>query len=140
MKYLLSRDYLVVSDWAAYSVGRWFTRDGVDPCTGASAGGGGRRNGSSSSSSSGRLTPRSSLLFDVGASVWDSGSGGPSQQYFVGQMQQQCLEVVGMSAWEAAGIDPLVVWSKVRRLCRVWVEWCGEGGVGWRWVYVGVGG
>jgi hypothetical protein len=56
---------------------------------------------------------RAALYFDVGASTFNDGPGGPSQSYFLSQMRAQCLRVDGVFAWEAKTEDPANVWAQV---------------------------
>ena len=57
--------------------------------------------------------PRTALYFDVGASTWKDGEGGPSQPYFVSWIQKNCLEVRGILAWEGVKADPAKVWALI---------------------------
>lgn len=93
--YLVSREYLVTSDWAAQNVG--------NPPNSPSG--------------------RQAYYFDVGASTWNSGLGGPSQPYFLDQIEQQCLSVSGMFAWEATPTSPEVVWSQIPGRLRPSYRW-----------------
>jgi hypothetical protein len=40
------------------------------------------------------------------------------QPYFVDQIEQQCLKVEGLFAWEAVPTSSDLIWSQVRCQCR----------------------
>ena len=52
-------------------------------------------------------------LFDVGASVYDSGLGGDSQKWFVENYRRKGIEFDHIYGWEAETIDPLEQWNSV---------------------------
>ncbi len=62
------------------------------------------------------------LYFDVGASTFNDGKGGPSQGYFMEWIRQQCLNITGIFAWEAQTVESNSVWQQIpgssrTRLC-----------------------
>jgi hypothetical protein len=52
-------------------------------------------------------------FFDAGASLWDSGDGGPSQSWFYNVYKNNCLNFTDMFAWEKTPQDPYVVFDKI---------------------------
>ena len=52
-------------------------------------------------------------MFDVGASVYDSGLGGDSQKWFVENYRRKGIEFDHIYGWEAETIDPLEQWNSV---------------------------
>jgi hypothetical protein len=51
--------------------------------------------------------------FDLGASLYNSGSGGSSQDWFVETYEQRGIRWDGIFAWEVAQQDPATVWSRI---------------------------
>ena len=98
---MVARDYLVFDRWAAVNVG---TRP-LSP-EGANAGGCGDYG-------------LHAFLFDVGASTYLSGLGGPSQPYFVDWIRSSpCLALKGVYAWEAnASISTAAAWDEIPGVC-----------------------
>ena len=59
------------------------------------------------------LERRNALYFDVGASTFNQGYGGPSQGYFLQWIRQQCLNITDIYAWEAKAVPSEDVWAQV---------------------------
>jgi hypothetical protein len=56
-----------------------------------------------------------SYLFDLGASLYNSGAGGASQQWFVETYESRGVSWDGIFAWEASVYPPDQLWSLVPR-------------------------
>ncbi len=98
---LIRRDYIVMDRWATVHAGA--------PWRSVAAGVSSQEMGVVSQQPAARTT----LLFDVGASTWREGSGGPSQPYFVDWLQKHCLTIRGIFAWEAVHTSPSVVFDQL---------------------------
>ena len=102
--FLLAREYLVFDAWASASVGRGVPAlhqqqdRAVLPAV-----------------------PNRALLFDVGASTYRTGLGGPSQPYFVEWIRSSpCLALTGVYAWEAnPRYHTPTLWEEVPGTARV---------------------
>ena len=56
--------------------------------------------------------PRS-YYFDLGASLYNSGAGGPSQKWFVETYEKRGIQWDGIFAWEMEPLDPKTVWGLI---------------------------
>jgi hypothetical protein len=93
--YMLVRDYIVFDAWSSsFAMAPPAPAIGVSP-TAIDA------------------QSRRAFYFDVGASTWNEGGGGPSQPYFSSWIQRQCFEMSGIYAWEARDAAPKDVWSQL---------------------------
>ncbi len=50
-------------------------------------------------------------------------AGGPSQPYFVEQLEKQCLELAGVFAWEVTFASPDVVWREIPGYLKSRYRW-----------------
>ena len=53
------------------------------------------------------------FYFDIGASTYTSGSGGPSQKYFVEVYKALGITFDRMFLWEAAHVDPVALFAEL---------------------------
>ena len=91
-----SKEYFVVDPWHLHNVARSFVvRPGEKPLV----------VGSPLRS----LEQPRYLYFDVGASTWLRGAGGPSMPFFVGLVENRCAKLDGIWGWEVAQENPQYV-------------------------------
>ena len=90
-----SKEYLLVDPWYVHNVGPAFSVKAGDHSLAVS-----------DHASLPLATPQRFFIFDVGASTWSSGAGGPSQPFFTGVIEDRCGHIDGFYAWEATTEDP----------------------------------
>ena len=66
-----------------------------------------------SSNVSRRAAHARSFYFDMGASLFNSGGGGPSQSWLCETYALRGVQWTGIFAWEAEHLDPVRVWSEI---------------------------
>lgn len=70
------------------------------------------------------LYPRSRVYyFDLGASLWNSGSGGASQSWIYEYYKDRGIVFDHIFAWEAETIDPQLVWEQIPPEVRQKYHW-----------------
>ena len=74
------------------------------------------------SSLAGHYVPKA-YYFDMGASLYDSGAGGPSQSWFVETYESRGLVWDGIFAWEAMSQSPGEVWGKLPARLKPIYHW-----------------
>ena len=96
--FLLRRDYLVFDHWATNTVDAPRRVDAAGVVTAT------RR-------------PKA-LYFDVGASTYLDGPGGPSQSYFIDWIDATCTTLRGVYAWEMKRVEPTKVFEDMPGVSR----------------------
>jgi hypothetical protein len=66
---------------------------------------------------------RKAFFFDMGASVWKSGDGGPSQSWFHSVYKQRGVRFDGIYAWEVQHHDPKEVFKQIPGEVRAAYHW-----------------
>ena len=84
-----------------------------------------KRGGSNSSStSSSREEGKKAFFFDIGASLFNSGTGGSSQAWFMMEVAAyHNVKWNGIFAWEANGLDPVTVWQDIPEHLKSIYHW-----------------
>lgn len=67
-------------------------------------------------------TPKS-LYFDLGASTYSSGGGGPSQSWFVETYESRGIHWDGIYAWEAVPYPPAEIWADIPSRLKPVYHW-----------------
>ena len=70
-----------------------------------------------------RKISRNAYYFDLGASMYNSGGGGPSQSWFVETYESRGIEWDGIYAWEASEYTPAVVWDAIPARLKPIYHW-----------------
>lgn len=70
-----------------------------------------------------KLLAGKAYYFDLGASLYHSGSGGSSQDWFVETYERRGIKWDGIFAWEVAPHDPAVVWGSIPAHLRPIYHW-----------------
>ena len=63
------------------------------------------------------------FFFDLGASYYDGGSGGPSQSWFVESYEMRGVVWKGVFAWEATPQDPSATWAAIPARLKPHYHW-----------------
>ena len=70
-----------------------------------------------------RKAQSKAYYFDLGASLYNSGSGGSSQDWFVETYERRGIRWDGIFAWEVTQHDPVAVWSSIPAHLRPIYHW-----------------
>lgn len=96
VEYMPRKDYMVLDGWAIHNVGILNTNQRIF---------------------------RKNFYFDIGASLWESGSGGASQSWFYKSYHNLCVNFDHIYAWEAQTLPPALAFEQIPGEVRAKYHW-----------------